>query len=375
MKPSRVWYNVKAQVADPSVTDIYITDFIGDWMDDYFGVGVSAKQFIEDLSALPDSVRTVRVHINSPGGDVFGAVNIANALRDQRVSKGRTVETIVDGLAASAASVILMAGAPIRIADNGMVMVHNPWSVAMGNAAEMRATADTLEAITASIVATYQWHSQLDAKEIGKLMDAATWMGADEAVANGFADEVVAGLKAAASIDPRAVKFLSAPEQFADRIGELVRPVPEAEPVPAPVAAVPEPVLAAVPLASAEEVLKLCKEAGLSLDAASRIFDEGNTPDVARTRIAEARERQAVETARVTDINAICKKFDLEDLAAGIVASGMTVEQVKSHVAVVRGRLDRAVTINGALGPDGGAKPKPVINVKEVYERENARCK
>jgi ATP-dependent protease ClpP protease subunit len=76
--------------------------------------GVTARAFVDALAALPDTVKNIQLHINSPGGDVWGAVNIANALARPAVSKGRTVTTIVDGLAASAASIIAMAGSTVR---------------------------------------------------------------------------------------------------------------------------------------------------------------------------------------------------------------------------------------------------------------------
>src|ERR1051325_2166278 len=198
---AREWFKFQAAADDASVVDIHIIDFIGDWIDDYWGFGVTAKAFLDQLAKLSNDVKTVRVHINSPGGDVFAASNIANALREQQASKGRTVETIVDGIAASAASIILMAGSTIKVADNGVVMVHNPWTIAVGNAADMRKSADTLDTLRNTIVATYKWHSSLSDDELVALMDAETWMDADEAIAKGFATEKVEGLKAAATID------------------------------------------------------------------------------------------------------------------------------------------------------------------------------
>src|SRR5690554_5721149 len=100
------WYRVENAASDPTVVDIHIIDVVGGWVDDminrFWGVEltVTAKQFVEDLAKLDDQVTAINVHINSPGGDVFGGLNIANALREQE-SKGRTVTTYVDGLAAS----------------------------------------------------------------------------------------------------------------------------------------------------------------------------------------------------------------------------------------------------------------------------------
>lgn len=123
--------------ADGASADIYINDFIGDWIDDFFGFGITAKQFIDELQNLPDSVRTLRLHINSPGGDAMAAHHIANTLRDQQAHKGRRVEVLIEGAAWSAATIITSAGKPTKIADNAIVMIHNPWSSLAGDASEM----------------------------------------------------------------------------------------------------------------------------------------------------------------------------------------------------------------------------------------------
>src|SRR5512137_2504661 len=78
----REWYRIAAKAEDPSVAEIDIYDFIGDWIDGYWGFGVTAKQFLEQLVTLPDAVKTVKLRINSPGGDVYSATAIANLLRD-----------------------------------------------------------------------------------------------------------------------------------------------------------------------------------------------------------------------------------------------------------------------------------------------------
>src|SRR5688572_28058278 len=175
---TREWYRLVTNAADPSVADVHVVDFIGDWIDDYWGFGVTAKAFIDQLAKLPEAVKTIRVHVNSPGGDVWSAVNIANALRDQRVTNRRNVVTIVDGLAASAASILIMAGEPVQIADTALVMIHNPATGMFGTAKNLREAADLLDTVRDQIVAAYHWHSKLSAEELVALMDATTWMSA-----------------------------------------------------------------------------------------------------------------------------------------------------------------------------------------------------
>lgn len=216
------WYRVEnAAAASPTSADIHISDVIGGWGDDIFGDTLTAKSFVDALAALPDTVKTIRLHVNSPGGDVFAALNIANALRDQRVSMKRTVDVFVEGLAASAASIVLMAGTTISISDNALVMIHNPWARTAGDAAAMRAMADRLDKVRQTIIATYRWRSALSEQALGALMDATTWMDADEALANGFATHKVTGLKAAATIDRRVLATLAIPAKYSDRLTVL----------------------------------------------------------------------------------------------------------------------------------------------------------
>lgn len=177
---------LNADAAGGGSAELVIYDFIGA---DIFGTGVSAKRVIEDLQAL-GKVGTLDVRISSPGGDVFEGIAIYNALArfDARVV------VHVDALAASAASLVAMAGDSIEIADNAMLMVHRAWSVAIGDAPEIRRTADLLDKAWASMLTTYQARTGRKAATIEKAIDAGGgewWMTAEEAVAAGFADEVV----------------------------------------------------------------------------------------------------------------------------------------------------------------------------------------
>lgn len=351
----KTWFRMQVQKDDPSTADIYIYDFIGDWIDEMLNemfnekITVTAKAFVEELEKLPDSVKALRVHVNSPGGDVFGAVAIANALREQRTAKGRTVETSVDGLAASAASIIIQAGDPVRMGNNALVMIHNPWTIAVGEAKELRKYAEDLDTIRNGIISTYQWHSELSDEEIGSLMDETTWMEADEAVEKGFATEKVEGLKVAASIDPRGLRKLAIPEKYHDRVNALLKK--EEEP------------------AKATEVLRLCRESEC-LDLAESLIDEGLSIDRVQSRLQAEREVRAKAKARADEIQARCEKAKLPELAQGYISGSMGLEDIGKHLATITARLDTAV-IDGTLDPDGDVKPKPRINVSEVYSNRN----
>ena len=129
----RTWYSMQAAANAPTTAEISIFDEIGMW-------GVTAKQFISDLKALGD-VKDITLSLNSPGGSVFDGLAIYNALR----SSGANVTVKVMGIAASIASVIAMAGKKIVMPENTFMMVHNPWSFAIGNANDMREMADVLD--------------------------------------------------------------------------------------------------------------------------------------------------------------------------------------------------------------------------------------
>jgi ATP-dependent protease ClpP protease subunit len=360
---ARTWYRIANAASDPTVVDIHVIDIIGDWMDDlineYYGfkATLTAKAFVDQLSKLDAGVKAIRVHINSPGGDVFAALNIANALREQQTSKGRTVETIIDGLAASAASIIAMAGTTVRMADNALLMVHNPWTMAVGNAATLRTSADQLDTVRDTIVATYQWHSPLAVDELRALMDAETWMPADQALEKGFVTAVEQGLAAAASIDPRAIAALTIPEQYRARVAAFV-----ATPPPAPPARV---------AAAAADIIAACQAAQLGLELAGELVSAGVTAPELEARIADATRARDAAAARATEVRTICATAGLTELAADYVAGGMPVDGIRRHVVALRARLQSA-EIDGTLSPKetqttGGV----VINAQNIYAERN----
>jgi len=175
---------------------------------DFWGKG--AVELIAELSAL-GLVDEIVVRINSPGGDVFEAAAMYNVLKQHPAKV--TVE--IDGMAVSAASVLAMVGDTIRMADNAMMMIHDPWGGAVGNASEHRQYADLLEKVGETLVATYANRTGRPADEIRPLMAAETWMDAEEALAGQFIDEIVAGKQVAARFDPD--RFNNCPQQFAER--------------------------------------------------------------------------------------------------------------------------------------------------------------
>jgi ATP-dependent Clp protease protease subunit len=141
-----------------------------------------------DFRAALKQLRNVTVHINSPGGDVMAGAEIYSALREHSLNGEGTVTVIVTALAASAASIIAMAGDKILMHPVAYMMIHNPWTIAMGDAKELRKTAKTLDAISEGLIAAYQQRTGKDREDLKKLLDAETWMSAGTCVEEGFAD-------------------------------------------------------------------------------------------------------------------------------------------------------------------------------------------
>lgn len=363
-KTPRQWFQFTDVAGDASTVEIHIIDFIGGWFDDminrYYGesIGVTARAFVEQLAALPDAVRTINLHINSPGGDVQGGINIANALRAEQ-AKGRTVHTHVDGLAASIASVIAMAGSKVFMADNALMMVHDPFSYAVGNATELRKEADVLDTMRGQIIATYQWHSPLEVDALAALMAAETWMTADEAMAHGLATDKVAGLQAVASITPSAAALLRVPEQHRARVQALVAPTRSPEPAPAPA---PE---AMAPLA----LVQACAAAGLPALAES-LLAANATPAQVEARITEVRAAQDASRQRAEQITAACALARQPELADGYIAGGMPLDQVRAQLVIITAKVDKA-EIDGGLLPDQGQRGRGGVDHQAAYRNFN----
>jgi len=175
-------------------TEIYIYDaIVADDETAYWWGGVSAETLVPTIRDIKSG--TVRLRINSPGGDVFAAQAICQAIRDT----GAKVIAHVDGYAASAATVIATAADEVEISEGGFYMIHNAWTWAMGNANDLTATAALLSKIDSSLAAQYAKKSGMAVDDVRAAMDAETWYTAEEAVAAGLIDRVAAGKKAEAS--------------------------------------------------------------------------------------------------------------------------------------------------------------------------------
>ncbi len=300
----KTWFSIKAQAANDTHAEISIFDAIGMW-------GVTAKDFISELKAI--DAKEITLSINSPGGSVFDAIAIYNALR----ASGSKITVRVMGVAASAASYIAMAGDKIVMPKNTFMMVHNPLNAIYGNAAEMRDMADILDKVGASLTATYVARTGRSEEDVKALLADETYMTADEAVANGFADEVEAELKIAAEFE-------------VDRLPENIQAVFKA--------AVDKPELVE-PVTSktfAAEVSALAIDAGLAEHTSAWLLDATiTTLDEAKAVISEARE-----------VHALCEYAKQPGMSAKMIEARTPLIEARKQLCAIRAAASDATNVD-----------------------------
>lgn len=174
------------EASSDGLVDLYLYDPIDSW-GGYWGV--SAKEFGEALASLPDDITEIRLHINSPGGEVWDAMAIVNQLRRH---PARTV-AVVDGIAASAASVIAVTCDETVMGVGAQLMIHDAWNIAIGNEADMLAMADRLAKSSNTLAGVYATKAGGDVEDWRELMRLETWYTAAEAVRDGLADRAEGG--------------------------------------------------------------------------------------------------------------------------------------------------------------------------------------
>ncbi|WP_179141939.1 head maturation protease, ClpP-related [Salibaculum halophilum] len=294
------WYTIRARDGG---AEVLIYDEIGAY-------GVSAKGFLAELGALSDDA-AIDLRLNSPGGSVFDAVAIHNAL-------GRhsgTVTVWIDGIAASAASYIAMAGDAIVMPENAFLMIHDPSGLVMGTAEDMREMAGTLDKIAGGMVRGYAGRSGKPEDEIAALMAAETWFSAAEALDAGLATQLAEPVHIAASFD--IARFRNAPPELVEAV-EASEPeddamVPDIVEDANDVATPPDPeahdpdhsetdagkgpdpaAIRAEAIAHARAVVDLCRLAGQP-QMAGRFLEQDASLDAVRAALLDAKAEAAPE--------------------------------------------------------------------------------
>lgn len=182
MKKFWKWKNQAQTETAPAERTLYLNGTIAEesWFDD----DVTPQLFKDELMSGSGNIT---VWINSPGGDCVAAAQIYNMLMDYKGD----VTVKIDGIAASAASVIAMAGTKVLVSPVSMLMIHNPMTAAFGNSEEMQKAIEMLSSVKDSIINAYEIKTGLSRAKLSHLMDAETWMDANKAVELGFADEIM----------------------------------------------------------------------------------------------------------------------------------------------------------------------------------------
>mgnify|MGYP003623586488 CR=1 FL=1 len=189
MKKFWNWKNQIEETDTDRVLEIYGTIAEESWFDD----DVTPKLFHEELFS---GTGNITIWINSPGGDCIAASQIYSMLMDYKGD----VTVKIDGLAASAASVIAMAGTKVLMAPTALMMIHNPATLAMGDHEDMKKAISMLDEVKESIINAYEIKTSLSRTKLSHLMDSETWMNANKAIELGFADGIIEDEKKSTSI-------------------------------------------------------------------------------------------------------------------------------------------------------------------------------
>ncbi|WP_130910908.1 head maturation protease, ClpP-related [Pseudomonas sp. Sample_9] len=306
----KTWYALQASgEATERVIEVFVYGEIGAW-------GITANQFVQDLRAMDDGVSPVVAAFNSIGGDLFDGLAMHNALS----RLGERCTGRIDALAASAASVAVCGAHRVVIASNAMLMIHNPWTYAAGDAEGFRKIADVLDQTMEAIIAAYKAKApEIDEVELRRLVAAETWLTANEAVSLGLADEVGDGVKVKACLGQGAVlqRFQNAPAELLAQLDEPSEPDPDLEPVDPPL--VP-PVVDSSKLALL--ITQRCTAAGII-----NLVE----PLLKSTKL-ESEEIVLAGLARAKAVNDLCVAARLPEFSAEYVAAGLDAPAVRARL-------------------------------------------
>ncbi len=337
------WYSLKASgEAEARSIEVYVYGEIGTW-------GITANQFVRDLAALDDGVSPIVVAFNSVGGDLFDGLAIHNALS----RLGERCTGRVDALAASAASVAVCGAHRVVIASNAMLMIHNPWTYAAGDAENLRKVAAALDQAMEAIIAAYKAKApDIDEVELRRMVNAETWLTASEAVALGLADSVGEGVTVKACLGQGGAlqRYQHAPQALLAQLDEPPEPAPEPTPEPIPPEPEKPPIVDSAKLALL--ITQSCNTAGISNLIESLISS---------TKLAD----EATVNAALTNAKALrdlCVAARLPELTQEFVAAGLSAE-------AVRGRLFDKLVSGGGFEIDNSLPisddPVPKIQAKQ----------
>lgn len=330
------WYTLQASgEAAQRTIEVFVYGEIGAW-------GITANQFVQDLRAMDDGVSPVIAAFNSIGGDLFDGLAMHNALS----RLGERCTGRIDALAASAASVAVCGAHRVVIAANAMLMIHNPWTYAAGDAEDFRRVAGVLDQTMEAIIAAYKSKApDIDEVELRRLVAAETWLTANEAVSLGLADEVGEGLKVKACLGQGGVlqRYQHAPADLLAQFDEPPEPDPDLEPIDPPPT---PPVVDSAKLALM--ITQRCAEGGIS-----NLVE----PLLSSTKL----ESESIVLAGLTRAKAVhdlCVAARLPEFSAEYVAAGLDAPAVRARLfdKIVSG--GKGFEIDNSLPLDNDPAPK-----------------
>ncbi|MGH8345189.1 MAG: head maturation protease, ClpP-related [Pseudomonas sp.] len=352
------WYAVHASgEATERVIEVFVYGEIGTW-------GITASQFMQDLRAIDDGVSPVIAAFNSIGGDLFDGLAMHNTL--SRLGERCTAR--IDALAASAASVAVCGAHKVVIASNAMLMIHNPWTYAAGDADSFRKVADVLDQTMEAIIAAYKAKAPtIDETELRGLVAAETWLTAHEAVALGLADEVGDGVQVKACLGQGGVmqRYQNTPANLLAQLDEPAEPEPEPEPKPDDVL-VP-PVVDAAQLALL--ITQGCTQAGIS---------NLITPLIQSTGLKDEDSVQAALT-RAKAVHDLCVAARLPELGVEYVVAGLDEPAVRARLfdkLVSSGNgfeIDNSLPLNPEPAPKVQAKQPDAPSIWAARQAKNVK--
>ena len=328
---------LKNQSGQPA--ELLIYDVIGDW------AGLSARQLVNTLKDIDADNITVR--INSPGGSVFDGIAIYNSLRHHKAK----IHVQIEGLAASIASVIAMAGDTVHMAENALLMIHNPFGWVGGDAEELRKMADMLDKTTEVIAQTYGSRCGQELDTIKQMMDEETWFTAAEAKENGLIDEVDKPMQIAASFDLSG--FARPPQQEPSQQEPSQQEPSQQEP-------------------SQQEAPESKEETGVHALSVMMLCNQAGYPEMAEQFVRQQLGVEDVKT-RLTEcetIKSLCAAAHCPDRASAYIQSGKSEEQVRNTLFELITQDDHS--IDNTLTPNQQEQTiKPLVDTQAVYRKRN----
>ena len=335
------WFNLVNHDKSNNKAIIRINDQIGkDWWTDE---GIAAKDFINTLEEL-GNVEEIVLHINSPGGNVYDGLEIHNNLKRHSAR----VTVIVDGIAASIASVIAMAADEIIMPANTQMMIHNPSTWAVGDANEMRSTADRLDEVKDSLITSYVDFTGKDKEEIWQLMDSETYMSAEEAVNMGFATRVEEKAEIVNTFNLATIKA-KAKAEFERRVENDALGLTN-----------PTKTKVSKPVNLAAQIITMCHEKNLSYMAAGFVEQNLSIEDVrSKLNLAEG-------------IQNLCAASGLESVSQSLVNSmNDPVEMLRIAIAETKSEMDEEIDPSNPISNNPNQN-KPQIDNRDIYAKRRS---